>query len=422
MVLKAAGYLIEHGPVTPQERWEENSGYSPSTLAAHIAALICAAAFARERGQEQTAQYLEEYADFLEAHLECWTVTTEGSLVPGIRRHFIRIQPADASNPVPDEDPNRGVLELRNQPPGAHAAFPAKDIVDAGFLELVRYGIRKPGDALIEDSLRVVDSMLRVDTPYGPCWRRYNHDGYGQRPDGGPYQGWGYGHAWPLLTGERGHYELAAGRHAGPFIRAMEAFATSTKLLPEQVWALPDLPKAHMFFGRPTGAAMPLAWAHAEYIQLVRSAVDGRVFGVIPEVAERYRNRRREQPLEIWKFNRQVRSMAAGGILRIQAAAPFRLRWTSDEWKRAHDTASTSIGTGHEYVDLRLEPGQAAPMCFTFFWTIARRWEGRNFQVNIVSESASALPYEIHRQDAQENEAPSTNRIAKGAVLENLGG
>ena len=118
MVLKAAGYLIHHGPVTPQERWEENSGYSPSTLAAHIAALICAAAFARERGQQATAQYLEEYADFLESHLEPWTVTTEGSLVPDIRRHFIRIHPADANDPQPDEDANHGVLELRNQPPG----------------------------------------------------------------------------------------------------------------------------------------------------------------------------------------------------------------------------------------------------------------------------------------------------------------
>src|SRR4029077_18999987 len=133
-------------PVTPQERWEENSGYSTSTLAAHIAALICAAAFARERGQKETAEYLEEYADFLEAHIDSWTVTTAGWLIPGIRRHFIRIHPADANISQPDEDTSHGVLDLRNQPPGAPTGFPAKDIVDAGFLELVRYGIRKAGD------------------------------------------------------------------------------------------------------------------------------------------------------------------------------------------------------------------------------------------------------------------------------------
>ena len=384
VVLKAAGYLIHHGPITPQERWEENSGYSPSTLAAQIAALICAAAFARERGHQATANYLEEYADFLDAHLEPWTVTTDGSLVPDIRRHFIRIHPADAGDPRPDEDANHGLVELRNQPPGAPTTFPGKDIVDAGFLELVRYGIRKPGDSLVEDSLRVVDAVLRVDTPVGPCWRRYNHDGYGQREDGGPYQGWGYGHAWPLLTGERGHYELAAGRDVRPFIRAMEGFATQTRLLPEQVWALPDRPKAHMRFGRATGGAMPLAWAHAEYIQLARSAADGQVGGLISAVADHYRTRPTAPPLEIWKFNRQVRSIPAGGTLRIQAASSFRLHWTGDEWQHAHDTNSTSIQTGHHYVDIRVPLGQEAPVRFTFLWTAMGRWEARDFQVRTM--------------------------------------
>ena len=121
MVLKAAGYLIHHGPATPQERWEENSGYSPSTLAAaHRRPDLCRRLRARARPAGDGAQYLEEYADFLESHIEPWTVTTEGSLVPGIRRHFIRIHPVDANDPQPDEDANRGVLELRNQPPGTH--------------------------------------------------------------------------------------------------------------------------------------------------------------------------------------------------------------------------------------------------------------------------------------------------------------
>src|SRR5262249_1398603 len=181
----------------------------------------------------------------------------------------------------PDEDPNHGVLDLRNQPPGVPTGYPAKDIVDAGFLELVRYGIRKPDDPLIEDSLRVVDAVLKVDTPFGPCWKRYNHDGYGQRADGGAFQGWGKGHAWPLLTGQRGQYEVAAGRDVGRFVRTMEAFATCARLLPEQVWADADRPSAYMYFGRPTGSAMPLLWAHAEYIKLVRSATDGKVFDLI---------------------------------------------------------------------------------------------------------------------------------------------
>jgi glucoamylase len=390
MVLRASGYLIENGPITPQERWEENSGYSPSTLAVHIAGLICAAGMARERGDKGTAQYLEEYADFLAAHVEAWTVTTEGTLVPGIRRHFIRIHPADADDPQSDEDANHGMLDLRNQPPGGPFAYPAKDIVDAGFLELVRYGIRKAGDPLIEDSLRVVDAVLKVDTPPGPCWRRYNHDGYGQRADGGPYDVWGCGHAWPLLTGERGHYELAAGRDPQPYIRAMEGFAVSTGLLPEQVWTLPDLPKAHMRFGRPTGGAMPLLWSHAEYIKLARSAMDGQVFDLIPAVAERYLGRPAAAAMEIWKFNRQVRSLPAGSVLRIQAAAAFRLRWTTDEWAQSHDTQSTPVGTGHEYVDIAVPPGQRAPVRFTFLWTAGGTWEARDFRVDVSRAGPSS--------------------------------
>jgi glucoamylase len=161
-------------------------------------------------------------------------------------------------------------------------------------------------------------------------------------------------------------------------------------LLPEQVWALPDRPERHMVFGRPTGGAMPLVWAHGEYLKLVRSAADGQVFDLISAVADRYRNRRKASCLEVWKFNRQVRSLPAGGILRIQAASPFRLHWTCDEWKQARDTDSVSVGTGHEYVDIRLLPGQLAPIRFTFLWPAVGRWEGRDFQVDIDTGARGA--------------------------------
>ncbi|MGH7917373.1 MAG: glycoside hydrolase family 15 protein, partial [Candidatus Binataceae bacterium] len=293
MVMAAAHFLIRHGPATPQERWEENSGYSPSTLASNIAALICAAGFASHRGDEASARYLTEYADFLESHVEAWTVTNTGVLVPAISRHYIRINPENVNDVTPNEDPDRGMVTIRNRPPGEPWQFPAAEIVDAGFLELVRYGIRRANDPLMEDSLRVIDSVLKVDLPAGPCWKRYTHDGYGQRADGGPFKGWGVGRPWPLLTGERGHYELAAGREPTVYLRAIERFATATRLLPEQVWDQPDLPGSLMYLGRPTGSAMPLMWAHAEYIKLLRSAADGELFDLIPEVAERYRNGRK---------------------------------------------------------------------------------------------------------------------------------
>src|SRR6266849_312046 len=208
MVAAACGFLIREGPATTQERWEEAAGYSPSTLAINIAALICAADLMDGAGDTETARFVREYADFLEAHVDAWTVTTQGSLVPGIARHYIRINP----NAGGAEDANTATLVLANQSPGGPYEYPAKDVVDAGFLELVRYGVRDAHDPIVQDSVRVVDAVLKVDTPAGPCWRRYNHDGYGQRGDGTSFKGWGTGRPWPLLTGERGHYELAAGR------------------------------------------------------------------------------------------------------------------------------------------------------------------------------------------------------------------
>jgi glucoamylase len=384
MVLKAASYLLRHGPVTEQERWEEASGYSPSTLASNIAALIGAAYFCRQRGNKAAAEFLEQYADFLESHVEAWTVTTQGTLVPGVRRHYIRILPDDVDNSTPAEDPNSGVLKIANLAPGTNNSFPAKEIVDAGFLELVRYGIRKPDDPLIVDSLKVVDAVLKVNTPIGPVWHRYNHDGYGQRESGGPYAGWGKGRAWPLLTGERAHFELAAGQDIKPFIRAIERFASATGLLPEQVWDEQDKPEKYMFLGRPTGSAMPLMWAHAEYIKLLRSASDGRVFDLIPEVAHRYLGDRKScQLFEIWKPNRQVRVVKRGYTLRVQVPASFRLHWTGDDWRTVNDKASAPTIFGVEFIDIPTTLAQRAPLRFTLFWPERNSWEGRDYLVEV---------------------------------------
>ena len=383
MVLKAARYLVEQSPVTPQERWEECAGYSPSTLSACIAGLVCAAQFARQREDVATATFIEEYADFLESHVEAWTVTTRGSLVPGIARHYIRILPADPDDPHPPADPNEGMVTVANTEPGRPCQFPASGIVDAGFLELVRYGIRRPGTPLMEDSLRVVDAILGVGAPAGPCWRRYNNDGYGQRADGGPFVEWGVGRAWPLLTGERGHYELAAGRDAGTCIKAMEGFASRGGMLPEQIWDAGDVPGEELFFGRPTGSAMPLMWAHAEYVKLLRSVRDGAVFDRVPAVADRYLPGRGRKDLEVWKLRRQTRAVSPGATIRIQDPSPFRLLWSLDDWGSSTDSASLTTALGIHYFDIVVPGGQRAAVRFTFFWPEAGRWEEGDFQVDV---------------------------------------
>jgi glucoamylase len=384
LITRAAAFLIDYGPATEQERWEENSGYSPSTLASNIAALICAASFCREYGDATTGAFIEDYADFLEAHLEQWTVTEQGRLAEGITRHYIRINPVAVDGIHDDDTPGDKTIYLQNQEPGTHAEFPARDIVDAGFLELVRYGIRAADDPLIRDSLEVIDAVLKVDTPFGQVWRRYNHDGYGQRTDGGDYQGWGRGGGWPLLTGERAHYELAAGGDINQYLTAMEGFSSYTGLLPEQVWDRDDLPEAGMYQGRPTDAAMPLMWAHAEYIKLLRSRADGQVFDRIPEVADRYlkKNRQRTEH-EVWKPNYRPSYIRAGTRLRVITPGSFQLVWTMDDWSTVNKTQATATGIGLYYVDLATAPKQRQPVIFTFFWTGEDRWEGRNYEVKV---------------------------------------
>ncbi|HET8668166.1 MAG TPA: glycoside hydrolase family 15 protein [Terriglobales bacterium] len=257
-------------------------------------------------------------------------------------------------------------------------------MVDAGFLELIRYGIRRPGDSLVEDSLRVVDAVLKVDTPFGPCWRRYNHDGYGERPDGGPFEGWGQGRAWPLLTGERGHYELAAGRDRKPYTTALERFASGAGMLPEQIWDEPDRPKRRLFLGKPAGSAMPLMWAHAEYVKLLRSVADERIFDLIEPVAARYLAARPRAAWQVWKPDRRVQTAAAGSTLRILASTPFRLHWSRDGWQTSSDSNSTDIALG-SFVDIPVLQGQRAPVSFTFYWHPGGRWEGQDYHVRICA-------------------------------------
>ena len=385
MVRKGAAYLIRNGPVTQQERWEEASGYSPSTLASNIAALICASVFVREAGDNETAAFIEEHADYLESHIEDWTLTTTGSLLEGESSYYMRILPEQVGQQNPAEDKEERTLHIANHAPGEESDFPARNVVDGGFLELVRYGIRSPQDPNIVATIKVMDAVIKTDTPQGPTWHRYNHDGYGQGHDGAPFTQYGVGRVWPLLTGERGHYELAAGNSAEEYIRTIEGLASNTGLLPEQSWDEANRPDIYEWLGKPTGSAMPLMWAHAEYIKLLRSTADGKVYDAIPEVAERYLGKRNDRArLEVWKPTRHVRFMRAGEVLRVHGDAPFTLRWSSDNWKTVSDSKSTQNALQLDYVDLKDAATKVGTcLCFTFLWTEDNRWEGQNYEVTV---------------------------------------
>ena len=390
IVERAAGFLVRHAPITQQDRWEENAGYSPSTLAAVIAGLICAAEMARAHEADELGAFLEEFADWIEGHLEDWTVTNNGVLDPEIKRHYMRIRPPECGEAYAHESCGKELLWLSNRPPGTRYEFEAREIIDAGFLELVRYGVRRADDPLIVDSLKVVDAVLKRDLPQGPGWLRYNGDGYGQRPDGGPYKGWGQGRVWPLLTGERAHYELAAGNDIAPLIESYERFASCGQLLPEQVWDEADRPERSLRQGQPAGSAVPLVWAHAEYLKLMRSAADGKVFDRIDPVFERYSTaegrKRRRRNIEIYSRRRPIQRIDAGKTLRILDEERFDVVWTSDGWKTVNTTESRGRGSVGSSADID-PPAGCGELEWTLHWTEQGTgpdaWLGYNIKVKV---------------------------------------
>jgi glucoamylase len=277
-VKPAADFIILQGPSTPQERWEEEAGYSPSTIAAEIAGLVCAAEIARRNVDEESAKTYLATADEWARKVDRWTATTSGPYAG--KSYYIRISE--------DEDPNDGApLEINSN----GGTYDERRIVDAGFLELVRLGIKRADDPLILKSIAVVDELIKVKTPKGAAWYRYNHDAYGERADGGRYDARaGRGRLWTLLTGERGEYELARGSRelARGRLDAMMNFAGPGGMIPEQIWDKRKISRPELRFGKGTGSATPLAWSMAQFIRLAVNLREGRNLDTPGIVAARY--------------------------------------------------------------------------------------------------------------------------------------
>ena len=264
MVKPAARFLLEHGPATPLERWEESGGYSPATMAAEIAALILAAQMAEKAGEGAFAHDLLLAADRWHEDLEARTFTRTGPLAGG--SYYLRIAPGgdpDAATPV----------NLANGA-GSHDQ---RQVVDPSFLGLVRLGVRSARSPQVLATLPAVDT-LKVNTPAGPSWYRYSFDRYGDPEPGNTER---RGRLWVLLTGERGMYELAAGNAVGArnLLQAMERMAGGGDMLAEQVWEQT---------GRGSESATPLIWSHAAYVNLFVSLLRGQVADLPAPVYQRY--------------------------------------------------------------------------------------------------------------------------------------
>lgn len=299
-----ADYILRTGPWTNQDRWEEASGYSPSTIAAEIAGLVAAARIALDNGDTARAASYLRAADYWQQNVARWTYTDTGKLGGG--RYYVRINPAGMSNAgsgpqvyepatYPDSDQPYGIANgggSRNE----------DMVVDGGFLELVRMGVKRADDPAIVSTLAVYDAVLA--TTFGDsnrAWLRYDFDGYGERDDGSNFDHTGKGRAWPIFTAERGMVEIARsgrGDSGAPYLAAVRRYATPEGFIPEQIWTTSmSLPEGWTLSTpapyqpeTPTKSMAPLNWAMGEYISLLASIQAGRVIDIPSVVCARYSN------------------------------------------------------------------------------------------------------------------------------------
>jgi glucoamylase len=312
-----------------------------------------------------------------------WTYARGSPLAArlGIEGYYVRISPHLDGGDAPTDGPVR----IKNRPPEG-ADVPAWSVVSTDALALVRYGLRAADDPRIVNTVKAIDALTRIELPGGPCWHRYNGDGYGEKADGSPFDGAGIGRAWPLLTGERAHFELAAGRmdEAERLLATLESFSSDGSLIPEQVWDAPDIPERELFFGKPSGSAMPLVWAHSEHIKLRRSLADGRVFDTPPQAVERYQ--RDKTPARFWTWREQIafKRLRAGLDLRLALPDASVIHWSDDDWATTHDSKTRDSGFRLQICDLpaaRLATGRR--IVFTFYNPATKQWRGQNFDVTI---------------------------------------
>jgi len=381
-VKKGVSFLINNGPISPQERWEEESGISVSTISVCIAALLSAANFAEDRNQPDMAQYCRETADYWNSQLENWLYAENTALSHdlNIDGYYIRINP-DGS---PARDLGDRLIGVKNRPENDRNVKIA-ELISADALALVRFGLRDANDPRMLNTIKVIDKLLKVDTPHGPCWHRYNNDGYGEKADGSPYDGTGIGRAWPLLTGERGHYELSAGNMKGAIamLQTMQNFAAHD-LLPEQVWDTDAIPEKDLFLGQHTGSAVPLVWAHAEYVKLCASINKGSQFDLPDHTRERYVEHQIRSKFDFWRVELPCHHLNRGNSLRIETKASVTVRWTTDEWKTVIDSQSCNSGLGIYYTDLPADKLTGTGVDFTWHWNDEQRWEQKNYSVRIL--------------------------------------
>lgn len=339
MVHGAARFLIRHGLVSQQGRWEATPGYSVYTVATEIAALLAAADFA----SPEQATFLRETADAWYDSIDelLYAEGTPLAQKHGVSGYYMRATPPEMIEAK--EVGHLKVLTPNHSFGGRHRK--AIDIVSPDALTLVRFGLRRADDPRIVNTVRLLDSTLKRETTTGPGWRRSTYDGYGEKADGSPFKKTGIGRVWPLLAGQRGHYEIALGNHdhALELLRTMSRQTSQGGMIPEQVWDADDIPKRLLFNGHPSGSGMPLVWAHSEYIKLLRSLHDNAVWDMPPQTVERYLKNANTADFQIWTTNQRRGWLAPGKKLRVDLVGPARVEWSIDGRSKATHTVDSGL-------------------------------------------------------------------------------
>lgn len=381
MVHRALGFVALHGPATDQDRWEETPGVNTFTVAGAIAALVCGAELLG--GEER--QDILLLADDWNSRIEDWCTGAEPDLIArhGVGAYYVRAAPEGV---FADRMAIRGVVPVRNHV--GDYLVPADTLISTDFLQLVRFGLRSPTDPTVTATLALVDATLKVNTPRGPAWYRYNGDGYGEHVDGRPYDGTGQGRPWSLLVGERGHFELAAGHEprARDMLRAMMDMSSSSGLIPEQVWDAGPVPCRKLLPGRPSGSAMPLVWAHAEFVKLAASLRLGRPIDRPESVWLRYGGARPVSRRAHWSRRTPVGWIGQGQTLRLLLERPALVHWGLDDWREAGDARTAPGMLGLHVTDLATEALQAGRrVIFSILDLLTGNWIERDRQVAVAA-------------------------------------
>lgn len=359
MMHAACCFVLRHGPFTQQDRWETTPGYSPYTMAVQVAALLAGADCADLRNAPEEAQFLRETADAWNDSIDELTYVQGTPLARqhGVMGYYMRMAP-----PERIESRKIGALKiLMPNHPFGRKHQPAVDIVSPDALALVRFGLRAADDPRMLDTVKVIDATLRRETSTGPTWKRSTKDGYGEKPDGSAFKKSGEGRGWPLLCGERGHYEIAAG-HKEQALELLKTMARQTSecgMLPEQVWDAADIPARQLYNGHPSGSGMPLVWAHAEYIKLLRSLHTNEIWDSVPQTIARYVHAKHPASFQIWRPQQRRAFLTAGKDLRIDLPGPAKVTWRENRRERHSPTRNSGLGLHTAMLPLsRLAPGQ----------------------------------------------------------------